>query len=100
MDGLSVEAGPQIGILVSAKDTYGGSDDSGELNIKDFYNTLDTGFGLGAAYRLNNGIFFNAHYVLGITDIIKDFDSDFGESDFEKFKHRNNVIQLSAGYSF
>lgn len=104
IEGLSIEAGPQFGILVSAKDELeiSGGDNSGssDEDIKEYLNTLDIGFGLGAAYRLNNGIFFSARYVLGITDIIKDQDSDFGDADFEKFKQHNNVIQLSLGYSF
>lgn len=104
IEGLSIEAGPQFGILVSAKDELeiSGGDNSGssDEDIKEYLNTLDIGFGLGAAYRLNNGIFFSARYVLGITDIIKDQDSDFGDGDFEKFKQHNNVIQLSLGYSF
>ncbi|MGO3183747.1 MAG: porin family protein [Aequorivita sp.] len=105
IEGLSIEAGPQFGILVSAKgesETEGGvvGPHSENVDIKDSHNTLDIGFGLGATYRLNNGIFFSARYVLGITNMIKDQDSDFGDEEFEKFKQHNNVIQLSLGYSF
>jgi outer membrane protein with beta-barrel domain len=104
IDGLSAEAGPQFGILVSAKDDYevsgGGEDESGDDDIKDFYNTLDIGFGFGASYRLNNGVFFSARYVIGLTDITDDDDVDFGPFDIDGYKQRNSVIQLSAGYSF
>ena len=97
IEGLSVEAGPQFGILVSAKNEYEESgfrgEISGEEDVKEFYNTLDIGFGLGTSYRLNNGVFFSARYVIGFTDIL-----DNGSVD--SYKQRNSVIQLSAGFSF
>lgn len=104
MDGLSLEAGPQIGILVSAKNEYtykgGGEDESGEDDMKDSTNSLDFGLGLGAAYRLNNGVFFSARYVLGLSNILDYKDNEFDYGDLGSFKRHNNVIQLSAGFSF
>ncbi|CAM3392098.1 porin family protein [Aequorivita lipolytica] len=106
IDGLAVEAGPQFGILVSAKGEYeasgGGDSESDEEDLKDVYNTLDIGFGLGGSYRLNNGVFFSARYVIGLSDVTNedDFEGDFGPFDIEAFKQRNSVIQLSAGFSF
>lgn len=95
IDGLSVELGPQFGILVSAKSeteiSGGGESESDEEDLKDFYNTLDLGAGIGASYRLPMGVFFSARYVLGFSNINKDSDD---------FKNQNNVIQISAGYSF
>jgi len=103
-DGLSVEAGPQFGILISAKNEYEESgfegDESGEDDVKDFYNTLDIGLVFGSSYRLNNGVFFSARYVIGLTDITDDNDIDFGPLDIDGYKQRNSVIQLSAGFSF
>ncbi|MEH6762879.1 MAG: porin family protein [Aequorivita antarctica] len=104
IEGLSVEAGPQFGILVSAKNEYEESgfrgDESGEDDVKDFYNTLDIGFGFGSSYRLNNGVFFSARYVIGFTDITDDEGFDFGPLDIDGYKQRNGVLQLSAGFSF
>ena len=104
IEGLSVEAGPQFGILVSAKNEYEESgfrgEISGEEDVKEFYNTLDIGFGLGTSYRLNNGVFFSARYVIGLTDITDDDDVDFGPFDIDGYKQRNRAIQLSAGFSF
>lgn len=103
IEGLSIEAGPQFGILVSAKaeteSTIFGETESFDLDVKDSFKTLDIGLGLGAGYRLNNGIFFSARYVLGFMNIAEDeeFDGDF---DVDTPKLKNNVIQLSAGYSF
>jgi len=99
-DGFSLEAGPQIGFLVSADQenevTEGDNDNleiEGEGDVSDFYSGIDLGIGAGVAYRLINGVFFSARYVLGLSNI-----NDFDGSD--DFKQQNNVIQLSVGYSF
>lgn len=101
--GLSIEAGPQFGILVSAKaegEVSGmGESETFDRDLKDEFKTLDIGVGLGAAYRLNNGVFFSARYVLGISDISEDIVYN-GGSELDSSKLHNNVFQLSTGYSF
>src|SRR5690554_3531699 len=95
VDGLAIEAGPQIGFLMSAKADVeasgGGESESDSVDIKDDFNTLDFGLGLGASYRLDMGVFFGARYNLGLSNINK----DSGD-----FKNQNNVFQISAGYTF
>ncbi|WP_203295867.1 porin family protein [Luteirhabdus pelagi] len=96
-EGFSLQAGPQIGFLVSANAeieySAEGESDSEDADVSDFYSGLDLGVGAGAGYRLNNGVFFQARYVLGLSNI-----NDFEGSD--DFKNQNNVIQVSVGYSF
>lgn len=103
IEGLSLEAGPQFGILVSAKAeteaTIFGETESSDFDVKDSFKTLDIGLGLGAGYRLNNGIFFSARYVLGLSNMV-DMGDEFELYDEGDFKQHNNVIQLSVGYSF
>ncbi|AFL82068.1 hypothetical protein Aeqsu_2615 [Aequorivita sublithincola DSM 14238] len=106
--GLSVELGPQIGILVSAHNK--GSDEEGSFNIdsKDKYTDLDVAIGVSASYRLNNGIFFSLRYNKGLMDI-SDYDykpipyggdgSGDGYPSYS-YKNQNNVFQISTGYSF
>lgn len=100
IDGLALELGPQFGILVSAKGDYSieimGHSESGSEDIKDSFKTLDIGLGIGASYALDMGVFFSARYVLGLMDIGDDGDDDFDD----KVKVKNNVFQLSVGYSF
>lgn len=106
VDGLSIEAGPQFGILISAKGetemSEGGDSESHSEDLKDSFKTLDIGLGLGAAYRLNNGIFFSARYIFGVSDITEDeeYDLGFGMVVVDRSKSHNNVFQISAGYSF
>ncbi|MFP2997045.1 porin family protein [Spongiivirga sp. MCCC 1A20706] len=81
---LSLEAGPQIGYLLSTK--------GGSVDYKDFLKPTDFGVGLGVGYKLDNGLNFSARYNLGLTNI-NDVE---GVTD----KNRNGVIQLSVGYFF
>lgn len=82
--GLSLEAGPQIGLLLSAKNE--------NTDIKDSLNSIDLGVNFGIGYKLDNGINFGLRYNLGLSDI-NDLD---GFTD----KNQNGVFQLSVGYYF
>ncbi|MAZ72452.1 MAG: hypothetical protein CMC70_04830 [Flavobacteriaceae bacterium] len=108
-EGLALEAGPQIGFLVSANAEteldISGIDDPefiefiedefgvGDQDISDGTSGIDFGLGLGASYRLDMGVFFGARYTLGLSNI-----NDFEGSD--NFKQQNNVFQVSVGYLF
>ncbi|MCX7550447.1 porin family protein [Xanthomarina sp. F2636L] len=103
-NGFSVEAGPQVGILASAKADYeytervqgGGFDEtyseSGDEDVKDMISSIDFGLNFGLGYKLDNGLNFSARYNLGLTNVL---DVD-GVDD----KWNNGVIQLSAGFMF
>ncbi len=107
VDRFSVEVGPQIGYLVSAKSDYdfhmesdGESlSDAGEENIKDNMKSIVTSLNFGLAYQLKNNMFFQARYNLGLTNLgkpvgpIEDGDNYFGEV-------KNYNFQFSVGYKF
>jgi hypothetical protein len=84
-DAFSVEAGPQIGFLMSAKD-------DGE-DVKDGYNTIDFGVNFGAGYDLNEKMVLGLRYNLGLSDLQKDLPSGYDGS-------KNGVLSLSFGYKF
>lgn len=108
-EGFSVQAGPQIGFLLSAKNEYSftdkvdpgfGNDESGEEDIKDFIKSTDFGINFGLGYEMASGLNFSARYNLGLSNIYdfdNDVDPDFG---IGEIKNQNSVIQLSVGYSF
>lgn len=106
IEGLSVELGPQVGILFDANSKGDDEEGSYKEDVKDFYNTLDVAIGIGASYRLNNGIFFSLRYNKGITKINEYFDDGFVvdkepiDGYDTSYKQHNNVFQISAGYSF
>ncbi|PIA79419.1 hypothetical protein BFR04_00785 [Gaetbulibacter sp. 4G1] len=79
---LSLEAGPQIGFLLSTK--------GGTKDYKDLFKTTDFGVNFGLGYKLDNGLNFGARYVLGLSNI----------NDVGSLKNKNGVLQLSAGYFF
>ena len=85
--GLSVEAGPQLGFLVSAK--Y--KDNDANTNIKDGYKTMDFGLDAGLEYELKSGVIFQGRYNLGLTNIN---DTD------DNTRISNAVISFSIGYLF
>jgi hypothetical protein len=85
-DGFSLEAGPQIGFLASAK-----ADVDGEsVDIKDLLNSTDFALNLGAGYKLDSGLNFGLRYSIGLTDV--------PDGDSNGFKH--SVLQLSVGFNF
>ncbi|MBV7267923.1 porin family protein [Winogradskyella luteola] len=79
---FSVEAGPQVGFLLSAKQE--------STDVKDAFKTLDFGTSLGLGYKLDSGLNFSARYTLGLSDI----------SESEDFSNNTGVLQLSIGYFF
>lgn len=83
VDGLSLEAGPQIAINVVAE-----AEMDGESEEIEDVETLEFAAGFGAGYQLPMGLFFQARYVLGINEA------------WEFPGLKNNVFQLSAGYKF
>jgi hypothetical protein len=83
---LSLETGPQVGFLISAKQKT--NDSNAKIpNAK----TIDFGLNAGLNYELNNGVFFQARYNLGLTDI-----GFYGENK----RASNAVIQFSIGKLF
>ena len=81
---FSLEAGPQIGYLLSTK--------GGTLDYKELLKPIDYGLNFGVGYKLDNGLNFTARYNLGLSDI-NDVD---GFTD----KNSNGVFQLSVGFFF
>jgi opacity protein-like surface antigen len=81
---FSLEAGPQIGFLLSAKDD---GDD-----IKDDLSSTDFGFNFGAGYDFTENLSAGLRYNLGLTNLI----------DIEGFDStaKNGVFSVSLGYKF
>ncbi|TYP98830.1 outer membrane protein with beta-barrel domain [Tenacibaculum adriaticum] len=90
-EGLSLEAGPQIGFLLSAKQKVEFEGESDEQDVKDNFSSIDFGLNFGAGYKLENGLNFGARYNLGLTNVL---DTEGDES------VKNGVFQISVGYFF
>ena len=85
-EGFSVEAGPQVGLLLSAKAKFGDE----EEDLKDDLKGIDFGANLGLGYKLESGLNFSAKYILGLANISDDSDDEV----------KNSIIQVSVGYFF
>ena len=92
-----LEAGPEFGLSVSAKDKVK-NETTGETlaesdNYKDSINGFNFGVGLGAVYYFTPNVGLTARYVAGLTDIAK-----YRPSGSDAVK--NNVFQVGLAYKF
>ncbi|MFV0248377.1 MAG: porin family protein [Tenacibaculum sp.] len=93
-EGLSLEAGPQIGINVVSEGEVKTQGVSTTVDLKELgaeIKSTDFSLNLGAGYKLKNGLNFGVRYNLGLTSI-----SDSNEDEDVK----NEVFQFSVGYFF
>ena len=92
-----LEAGPEFGLLVNAKNKFTNESDNTTItetgDYKDDLNSFNAGIGLGAGYYFTPNIGLTARYVAGLTDIAKDRPSG---SDSVK----NNNFQVGLAYKF
>ena len=90
-DGFFLEAGPQIGFLLSAKDEFD-TPISGEEDIKDFIKSTDFSGNVGLGYLMDMGLNFNARYNIGLSSL----------DDFEGVEEnlKNGVLSIGVGFRF
>ncbi|MBF4492719.1 PorT family protein [Flavobacterium sp. JLP] len=86
---FTVEAGPQLGFLVSAKQE--GND------VKDSFKSVDTGFNFGAGYNFTDNVSVGLRYTVGLSNIA-DYDVNDTEEYFDSPK--NSVLALTLAYKF
>ncbi|QCX00479.1 PorT family protein [Aggregatimonas sangjinii] len=119
LEKLSIEFGPQFGYVLTAKSKweYVDNTDSSRNETLEFdlindqtftflgetfmgeggINRFDFGLSLGAAYALNEHVFVQVRYTLGLLTV--DEISTFNQSN-ESWKLKNSVLQFSVGYQF
>ena len=85
-NGFRIEAGPQLGFLVSAKSKVG----STKTDIKDFFKTTAFSIPAGVSYLTRSGLGFDARYSFGISDLSENSNS----------KLRGNNFQFGIFYQF
>lgn len=111
---LSLEAGPQIGFLASAKNKYSEVENDGGFvtsysateNIHSRLRTVDAAFNIGASYYFTDNMFLQGRFCFGLTSI--DDNGRFVRVDngngnvyyYGGSGVQNNVFQLSFGYRF
>jgi hypothetical protein len=89
-DAFSVEAGPQIGFLLSAKA-------KGE-DVSDLYKSTDFGFNIGCGYNFTEDVSVSARYTIGLTDVNDVSNEQYPDLSNASFKNSN--FALSLAYKF
>ena len=94
---FSLEAGPQIGFLLSAKGKFDITEEgvsvSGDEDIKDSFESIDFGINFGAGYDFTENLSAGIRYNLGLSNIAK-------TEEGSDAKIKNSVFSLSVGYKF
>ncbi|MDI6034619.1 porin family protein [Flavobacterium sp. LB2P84] len=88
-DAFSLEVGPQIGFLVSAKAKSGGESE----DVKDELKSTDVSLNFGLGYDITENFMIGARYNFGLTRLQDELFPDEDES-------KNSVFQISIGYKF
>lgn len=119
LDKLTIDFGPQIGYLVSAKNKWAFSDPSNTQNnevvevdlisggdysffgttysVRPDTNRLDFGLNIGSTYEISKHLFAQVRYNFGLSEFEKK--NSAGENSL-KWGLKNDVLQLSIGYKF
>ncbi|MDR2065913.1 MAG: PorT family protein [Prevotellaceae bacterium] len=97
IEGLSLEVGPQIGFLLSAKNKLEEKENGVKVlseteDIKDQYKTFDVTAVLGLSYTFAEKFIAGVRYNFGLTTVIKQAE--------ENHNPKNGIIQISLGYKF
>ncbi|QEC51134.1 outer membrane protein with beta-barrel domain [Anseongella ginsenosidimutans] len=87
-EALHLEAGPQVGLLLSSKVKNEDVSVDWEEN-----NELDFGLNIGAGYQLPMGLSVEARYNFGLANI-------FGDMEDDNTSVTNRVLSLGLGYTF
>ncbi len=88
--GLFLETGPQVGFLLSAKETADGQSGDEKSNTQ----SIDFAWAFGLGFKLPLGLGIDARYNLGMTNLAKgDFSSDGTTA-------KNSVFQFGLFFMF
>lgn len=98
--GLSVQAGPQIGILLKAnnkyEDNFLGYENHESFNLKDYSAGIDTSVNFGLGYQFKDKFYTDLRYNISYSNVFKDGDANY----FINQDMKNRVFQISLGYFF
>ncbi|NDP27781.1 MAG: PorT family protein [Flavobacterium sp.] len=91
---FSIEFGPQIGFLTSAKVNGTANGQTVDVDAKQFYNSTDFGINFGAGYDFTKKVSIGMRYNLGLSNVGSDDFVSNGD------KITNSVFSISMGYKF
>lgn len=97
---LSVQAGPQIGILLKAnnkyQDNFLGYENHESFNLKDYATGIDTSVNFGLGYQFKDKFYTDLRYNISYSNVFKEgVANHFINNDM-----KNRFFQISIGYFF
>lgn len=94
-DKFNLEAGPQIGFLTSAETStkLDGFSQTVDQDAKDYFESVDFGFNVGAGYDFTKNVSAGIRYNIGLSNVFK---TESGDDS----KIQNSVFSLSVGFKF
>jgi hypothetical protein len=96
--GLSIQAGPQIGILLKAnnkyQDNFLGYENQGSFNLKEYSSGIDTSVNFGLGYQLKNKFYTDVRYNISYSNVFKDGNANR----FIDNNMKNKLFQITLGY--
>ena len=95
---LSIEAGPQVGYLLQAKEKRTPRNMAKQTLDLAIENRFDIAAGLGVSFKFAKSFDVSARYTMGFLKTLKD-DTD-RQGNTVKVNNKNNVIQLGLGARF
>jgi hypothetical protein len=84
---IYLEAGPQVGVLISAEDK---GDESTHLNVKDDFSAAQVALGVGLGFKANDKVILYGRYNFGLTDVTR----------FDNIVDHSRVGQLGVAIRF
>ena len=84
---LYVEAGPQVGLLISAKNKI---KDASQTNIKTLISTVEYAIGTGLGVKITDRVVLYGRYNFGLNDV----------TSYDAIVHHSNVGQIGIAVHF
>ncbi len=98
-NGFSIQAGPQFGLNVKSEMEINNNGRKTIADLQNIIQTVDFGLNFGLGYQLQAGVFFDARYNFGLTNVNKNGSINGTDVKFSS-NSKNEVFQLSVGYKF
>jgi hypothetical protein len=95
IEGLSLQAGPQLGVFLSAKEKVETDFGDGQIGVdrSALAESADFSFNFGLGYEFGDHFLIDARYNMGLTNVLE-------SNDEVEEELRNTVFQFSVGYKF
>lgn len=98
--GLSLQTGPQIGLLLKAnskyQDNFLGYENQESFNLKKYSSGIDTSINFGLGYQFKDKFYTDFRYNISYSNVFKDGDANY----FINHDMKNRVFQITIGYFF